>query len=361
MKINHSQLTFAREYRGYSQTDLSSMIEGLSQPNLSKFEKGFETLSNELIEKIMYRLDFPVEFLSKNISNESNTAHYRKRTTISKKDRTEIEQNYKLIGYLVDEMAESLEWPQFVFPTIDLEDGYTPSDVAQHTRRFLKLKPNEPVIEICNSLEINGIIIVETETHEKFDGVSLISDFGYPIIVINRNISNDRKRFTIAHELGHLLMHSANNPLIPSHRKDEIENEANEFASEFLMPESGIKKSLYGLGLRDLGELKRYWRTSMASIARRAYDLGCINKSTYVYFNIELSRLNKNGSKKNEGVEVSIDSPVLFKKGYSLHVDELNYSDSELAEGFKLPKDIIIRYFKDTSNYNFRSKLLVVA
>jgi Zn-dependent peptidase ImmA (M78 family) len=361
MKINHNQLTFVREYRGYSQTDLSSMIEGLSQPNLSKFEKGFDTLSIDVIERIMKRLDFPMEFLSKNISNESNTAHYRKRTTISKKNRTEIEQNYKLIGYLVDEMAESLEWPQFTFPTIDLEDGYTPSDVAQHIRRFLKLKPNEPIIDICNTVEVHGIIIIETDSHEKFDGVSLVSDFGYPIIVINKNFSNDRKRFTIAHELGHLLMHSVNNPAIPSHRKDNLENEADKFASEFLMPESGIKKSLYNLGLRDLAELKRYWRTSMASIARRAYDLGCIDKSTYVYFNIELSRINKSGQKKNEGIEVSIDPPVLFKKGYLLHINELNYSDSELAEGFKLPKDIIIRYFQDPHKNDNHPKLRVVA
>lgn len=361
MKINHNQLTFAREYRGFSQTDLSSMIEGLSQPNLSKFEKGFDTLSNDLIEKIMKRLDFPIEFLSKNISNESNTAHYRKRTTITKKIRTEIEQNYKLIGYLVDEMAESLEWPEFKFPTIDLENGYTPSDVAQHTRRFLRLKPNEPIIDICNTLEVNGIIIVESIAFEKFDGVSFVSDFGYPIIVINKNFSNDRKRFTVAHELGHLLMHSANNPLIPAVRKDKLENEANEFASEFLMPESVIKKSLYSLGLGDLVELKRYWRTSMASIARRAYDLGCITKSTYVYFNIELSRLNKNGEQKNEGVEVSIDSPGLFKKGYSLHVNELNYTDTELALGFKLPKDIIFRYFKEDTKNGPRPRLRVVA
>lgn len=361
MKINHNQLTFAREYRGYSQTDLSSMIEGLSQPNLSKFEKGFDTLSTELIEKIMKRLDFPVEFLNKNISNESNTTHYRKKATISKKIRIEIEQNYKLVGYIVDEMAESLEWPQFIFPTIDLEDGYSPSDVAQHTRKFLKLKPNEPVIDICNALEVNGIIIVETDSNEKFDGVSLVSDSGYPIIVINKNFSNDRKRFTIAHELGHLLMHSVNNPAIPSHRKDKLENEANEFASEFLMPEFAIKKSLYNLGLRELTELKRYWRTSMASIARRAYDLGCISKSTYIYFNVELSRINKNGQKKNEGVEVSIDCPVLFRKGYLLHTNELNYTDSELAEGFKLPKDVIIRYFEEPSNDGHRAKLKVVA
>lgn len=355
MKINHKQLTFAREYRGYSQTELSSMIEGLSQPNLSKFEKGLSTLSDELLMKIISFLDFPFEFLSKNIFNESGTAHYRKRTTITKKDRTNIEHSYKLIGYLVDEMADSLMWPEFTFKTLDLEDGFTPQYVANHTRKFLGLKPNEPVRDICTLLEINGIIIVELDVIEKFDGVSFVSDDDYPIIVINKNFSNDRKRFTIAHELGHLLMHSINNPAIPAHRDKMLENEANEFASEFLMPKEAIKNSLYHLRLSYLAELKRYWLTSMASIIRRAKDLGCISNDTYTYLNIEFSR---KGLKKDEGLNVYIDTPELFKKGYFMHKNELAYSDFELASGFSLPIDVIKKYC-DTNRNQSKLKVLI--
>lgn len=355
MKINHKQLTFAREYRGYSQTDLSSMIDGLSQPNLSKFEKGLSTLSDELLSKIVSFLDFPFEFLSKNISNESETAHYRKRTTITKKDRTDIEQSYKLIGYVIDEMADSLMWPEFTFKTLDIEDGYTPQYIANHTRKFLGLKPNEPVKDICNYLEVNGVIIVELNAIEKFDGVSFVSDNGYPVIVLNKNFSNDRKRFTIAHELGHLLMHSVNNPAIPSHRKKKIEDEANIFASEFLMPKEAIRNSLYDLRLSHLVELKRYWLTSMASIIRRSRDLGCISNETYTYLNIEFSR---KGFKKDEGFDVYIDTPELFKKGYSMHKNELAYSDFELASGFSLPVDIIKRYC-DLSRNNSKLRVLV--
>jgi Zn-dependent peptidase ImmA (M78 family)/DNA-binding XRE family transcriptional regulator len=347
MKINHQQLTFAREYRGYTQTDLSSTIDGLSQPNLSKFEKGLSTLSEELLLKIVSFLDFPLEFLSKNISNESETAQYRKRTTVTKRQRTDIEHSYKLIGYLVDEMALSLLWPEFTFKTLDIEDGYTPEYIASYTRRFLGLKPNEPVRDICNHLEVNGVIIVELDAFEKFDGVSFVSDGGYPIIVLNRNFSNDRKRFTIAHELGHLLMHSINNPSIPKHRKKELETEANIFASEFLMPEESIKGSLYDLKLSYLAELKRYWLTSMSSIIRRAYYLNCIIKDTYTYLNIEFSR---KGLKKNEGFDVYIDEPALFRKGYSMHKNELAYSDFEMAKGFSLPVDVIKRYCEPNRN-----------
>ncbi|MCD8436019.1 XRE family transcriptional regulator [Tenacibaculum dicentrarchi] len=355
MKVNNKQLTFAREYRGFSQTELSSKIAGLSQPNLSKFEKGLETLSEEIINKIISFLDFPIEFLSKNISNETHTAHYRKRTTITKGDKTKIEHSYRLIGYIIDEMAGSLMWPEFSLKTLDIEDGYTPQYIAQYTRKILGLKPNEPVKEICNLLETNGIIIVELDSIEKFDGVSFVTDDGYPTIVINRNFSNDRKRFTISHELGHLLMHSVNNPAIPKHRdQKQIEKEADKFASEFLMPKEAIKNSLYNIRLSYLGELKRYWLTSMASIIRRAKDLDCITKETYTYLNIEFSR---KGLRKNEGIDVYIDEPELFKKGYSMHKNELAYSDFQMSSAFSIPVDVIKRFCDNSKN---KSKLRVL-
>lgn len=342
MNFNHKQLIFAREYRGYSQTELSSKIDGLSQSNLSKFEKGVSVLSEDLIQKVISFLDFPTNFFTQNISNQTETAHFRQRTTMSKKIKTEIDHSYRLIGYLIDQMSDSLDWPSFMFKSLDIEDGYTPKIIAHHTRKFLGLKSDEPVREICYLLESNGIIIVELEATEKFDGVSFITDKGFPTIVINKAFCNDRKRFTIAHELGHLLMHSVNNPAIPEYRELEKENEANKFASEFLMPTDAIINSLYDLRLSYLAELKRYWLTSMSSIIRRAKDLQCITKEKYTYLNIEFSR---KGWKKDESfVSVFIDSPVLFKKGYSMHKIDLSYSDLELSKAFSLPIDIVKRF-----------------
>lgn len=78
MELNHKQLTFAREYRGYSQTDLASKIPGLSQSNLSKFEKGLSTLSDDLKMKIVDFLNFPAAFFCQKISNTIENPHYRR-------------------------------------------------------------------------------------------------------------------------------------------------------------------------------------------------------------------------------------------------------------------------------------------
>ena len=70
MKLNPKQLILAREYRGYSQTDLAKRIKGLSQSNLSKYEKGLDILSDDILMRIISFLEFPVDFFYKRISKK---------------------------------------------------------------------------------------------------------------------------------------------------------------------------------------------------------------------------------------------------------------------------------------------------
>ena len=304
MEINYKQIIFAREYRGYSQTELASKIVGLSQSNLSKYEKGIGPLSTDVLNRIIDFLGFPTDFYEKKISNIAENAHYRRKKGMTKNERSQIDLSNKLLGYIVDQMGESVEFPDMSFRMIDLEDGYTPETVAQYTRKYLGLK-DEPVRNIFSLLERNGIIIIELDYDvDLFDGVSFLTDGGYYVIIINKNFSNDHKRFTLAHELGHLIMHTSNEFLISEYR--DKEDEANRFASEFLMPSDAISNSLRGLKLQYLVELKRYWLTSMASIVRRAKDLKCITNEKYKYFSVELSR---RGYRKSEPVSVYIDMP----------------------------------------------------
>lgn len=347
MEINYKQLILAREYRGYSQTELASKISGLSQSNLSKFEKGLGTLSFDVLSRIVDFLGFPIGFYEERISNR--TENYRRKKGLTKKDRTNIEYSNKLVGYIIDQMNESILFPDMSIRLIDIEDGYTPEYVAQYTRKYFGLK-DEPVRNIISLLERNGIIVVELDYDvDLFDGVSFITDGGIFVIIVNKNFSNDHKRFTLAHELGHIIMHTSPDILISEFR--DKEDEANRFASEFLMPAEYIINSLRGLKLQYLVELKRYWLTSMASIVRRAKDLKCISNDKYTYFNIELSR---RGYKKREPIEVFIDSPTLYYEAYRMHKDDLSYSTEELVNAFKLPIDVIDKFCSASTKLKLR-------
>lgn len=345
LDVNYRQIMFVREYRGLSQTELASKIKGLSQSNLSKYEKGVGSLSDEIILKIIDLLEFPYSFYENNISNKVEHAHYRRKASVTKKERTEIEYSNKLVGYIIDQMSHTVEFPDYSIPDINLEDGYTPESVAKFIRKFFNLK-NEPVKDIFSLLESHGIIVVELDYDvDVFDGVSFCTDEGFRVIIINKNFSNDHKRLTLAHELGHVIMHLSPKIPIPDFR--DREDEAYRFASEFLMPKDDIINSLRNLKLQHLIELKRYWLTSMSSIIYRANKLKCIDNNKYTYFNIELSR---KGYKKEEPINVYIDEPILLNQAYELFKNDLNYSDEDLSKAFSIPSDILKTYCVKNNN-----------
>lgn len=344
-KYNYKQLTFAREYRKYNQSQLSSRISGLSQSNLSKYEKGIGFLSNEILLKIFDFLDFPKEFFMLKINNVIENAHFRKRASTKKSEKSEIEYNSRLLGYIIDKMAETVDFPEFTFKMFDIEDGFTPKEIAQYTRKNMGLV-DEPVYDIFKLIENRGVIIYELECDiDSFDGLSFLTDAGNPVIIINKLFSNDRKRFTLAHELGHVIMHLDIKNYYPNSRN--IEEEAHLFASEFLMPENYIKSSLRNLRLSDLIPLKKQWLTSMSSIIRRAKELECIDSAKYQYFNVELSR---KGYKRREPITVFIDESSVFYTSFKMHKNDLGYSEDDLANAFSLPLDVIKKFSKFESN-----------
>lgn len=347
----HRQLTFAREYRGITQTELASRVSGLSQSNLSKYEKGLSTLSDDLLSRIMDSIGFPMAFLDVSIRNEAEDKHYRKKASVSKSARGIIDRFVSIVAYCYDWMCDMMDFPSFGFSYFDIESGFTPEEVARNIRRKLRLGV-EPVRNIVNLIEANGIVVYMWDCrYDDFDGVSMITDRGNHIIIVNRNMSNDRVRFTLAHELGHILMHQSVDFVISESR--DREKEANAFASEFLLPSQALKTQLVGMKFSDLPALKRYWHASMASIVRRSYDLGCMDRTKYTTFMTELSR---NGWRKNEPYPVDIDNAVLFTSAYSLLSNELGYSDSTIADLTSLPLDVVGKVYNNRRVIRFPVK-----
>jgi Zn-dependent peptidase ImmA (M78 family) len=130
--------------------------------------------------------------------------------------------------------------------------------------------PIGPVRSLVRWLESAGCIVIEEDFETtRVSGLSQwIEDI--PIILINSRIPTCRKRLTLAHELGHLCLHS-------DFVSQDLESEANSFAAEFLMPTELIRFQLKNLTIAKLVDLKREWGVSMAALIERAYDLEQIN------------------------------------------------------------------------------------
>ncbi len=151
---------------------------------------------------------------------------------------------------------------------------------------------NRPLDNLVQTAEDHGVIVIGWDDESGgFDGLSGWCG-EYPVTVINANRSADRKRFNLAHEIGHLVMDT-------SHSSLDDESLAHRFAAALLVPG---ERAYHELGRErrhlDWGELmmlKRKYGLSMAAWVRRARDLKIISERHYEALNIERSRLGWRG------------------------------------------------------------------
>ncbi len=185
-----------------------------------------------------------------------------------------------------------------------------PSEAARLTRSSLGLSPDKPIGRLINALEQAGVMIIR---YHYFLSKSMHSHFGLGPTTQTRNCAmtagwpNDRMRFNIAHELGHLVLHSS----APGSRQ-EVEDEAYQFAGEFLLPENQIREEMVPpIKLSDLAELKLRWGVAMAALIVRADRLNIITKRQYKYL---FQQLGMRGWRKQEpaNLEPPLEKPRLL-------------------------------------------------
>lgn len=108
---------------------------------------------------------------------------------------------------------------------------------------------------------------------------SLRFEDGQWIMCINENHNVKRRRFTIAHELGHFMLHKNKNiefkdsTFFRGNEMDSIEYAANEFAARLLMPEEKVR-SLVSYGVKNIGELAASFGVSSMAMKYRVLSLG---------------------------------------------------------------------------------------
>jgi Zn-dependent peptidase ImmA (M78 family) len=199
--------------------------------------------------------------------------------------------------------------------------------------------PAGPVQNLTRLLEAAGIVVVHSNmAGSAVDGVTFSAPGLPPLIVLNVNQPADRMRFTLAHELGHLVMHR-------TQPTQQMEDQANEFASSFLMPTQDIKPYFSRrIDLRLLAELKPVWRVSMASLLMRARFLGLLayNQERYLWQQFSIAKIR-------QGEPPELDFPpepaTVLPDLMEAHIKQLGYSVSDLASMLHLrPEELNALY-----------------
>lgn len=151
-----------------------------------------------------------------------------------------------------------------------------PIEVAAQVRNKMNLGPKEPIRDVCGLVENHGVKVrAAPVASDAFFGLSVGDSDGGPAIVVNtwERISVERWIFTVAHELGHLILHLDEYDVQQTAEPKQQEIEANLFASHFLMPHDLFLNEwgdACGLPLIDrVLKVKRIFRVSYKTVLYR--------------------------------------------------------------------------------------------
>lgn len=332
--FNHSLLLLARQYREKSQSEIARAA-GLNQGHYSRIENGLlpEGPSPENVERIAKAVSFPPSFFyqSEKIVGLPLSVHpmHRKKESVGERalKKVHAELNIRLIH--VRKLLAAVETQSILpLPWIDVDEGGGAREIAR-TIRTAWMIPQGPVSNLTEYVEKAGVLVIWCDFGTAIDGVTMRLPDMPPCIFLNRSAPADRMRFSLAHELGHVIMHR-----IPT---DMMEEEANTFAAELLVPEKELRRDLIGgrINLERLARLKARWRVSMAFLLFQAKDIGCLNayQSQYLW-----KQISQKGWRTREPVETDFphEQPTLFPRILNLHIEDLAYGVNEFVDLFRL-------------------------
>jgi Zn-dependent peptidase ImmA (M78 family) len=149
----------------------------------------------------------------------------------------------------------------------------------------------------------------------------------------------DRMRFTLAHEIAHIILHRFPN--------ENMETEASRFAGALLVPKADVHNDFAGqhIDLRTLARLKPEWRVAMQSLLYRASELGYVDKARAQYL---WKQFNINRWKLREPPELDFEQekPILVPRLFDLHVNQLGYTLDEMQNVLCMFTQDIMRIYE---------------
>jgi Zn-dependent peptidase ImmA (M78 family)/transcriptional regulator with XRE-family HTH domain len=313
------RVRLAREASRMTQQELASLAR-ISQTTVCDIEAGrVIEPARDVIAAIGKATLYPITFFYLGPLPDMPEGYYRRRKRGTSKVGKQVRAQVRQVVELVQRAEPRLRLPPVQIEPIrskNLSDLDDVENAADDVRLMLGLGSRDPIPNLTRAVERAGIVVVRLPTAmEDHDGFSIWPDFaleGRPVIALTIGHTGDRDRFTIAHELGHIYLHTLRGPIEAA----KAELEANRFAGALLLPKTAAKEAMRPpVTLRILMAVKATFGLSMAMAARRALDLKLITHDNYVSLQKQLS---KRGWRQEEPVEVGAENPLLIAKALDM-------------------------------------------
>ena len=344
------RLKLARKRSGLSLRALSDALENrVSAQAIGKYERGEMMPGSDVLDLLANVLDVSPQYLMSDQVLELSDMEFRKRSGTSAKDRAAVEaaaieqlQRYCAIERILREAAPEWQAPRLGRRFLGrLEEA---EFLAMELRKEWRLGI-DPVPNMTELLEEKDIKVLLLDLPDSVSGLTCSvrqshDDTRLSLIVVNAMHSLERRRLTLAHELGHRVF----DPDSPVNH----EKAATEFAGAFLVPRAHLK-SQFGprrnaLSHDELVQFKREYGVSAATLLVRLNRYGIIDKQTLTYaFQTFAKRWRVEEPEPIEPVELrgQIEKPRRFQRLCYRALAERYISPGKAMELLKQPLDRI--------------------
>jgi len=273
-----SRLRVARKQKRLSVRKLGEIV-GVSGVAVSKYERDLDMPSSGVLMRLCQALDLSLERLFRSTAVILSEPAYRKRSDLAVKECKAI---MKAVQDKAERYSEAEELAQrhekLKLPILSVSDAADVEDAAKRLRSDWHLG-HDAIPSMVALLEDHEIQVIELAAHDHFDACALESD-GRPFVVVRTGAPVDRVRFTLAHELAHLVL---------QHPSGKVpEGLANRFSGAFLVPADTAVHELGEhrdhLSKVELQLLKAKYGLSMSGWIHRAADLKIISAAENVHW-----------------------------------------------------------------------------
>ena len=289
-----------RILNGFTLEDVAAKI-GVTKQAVSKYEGGKAVPATDVIARILREFDINRNYLTneRELPEEKSIIFFRKKARTPKKEEEEAEVYLKRFYEIITVAGQIYPVKKTGLPVFP--EDMSINNKALMLRDFWGLG-KEPIEDIIGLLEAHGFYMFTADMqNKKVDGYSqLIGNI--PVIVLNEKSGTEaRNHFSIAHELGHLILHKNLEESCSA-----MEAEADEFAGCFLMPEDAMKADLIRRDASYFVSLAEKWKVSPQAVAQR-------------YANLRLLGRNK---EENQAKLASLHQHFSKEKGKKIYNDE---------------------------------------
>lgn len=305
--ITPDRLRQARELRGLTQTALARQV-GVHPSAIAQLETGRMQPSPAVLDALSRATGFPPAFFTRPSGPPlpPGSLRFRARAAMTAQQRRQAWAYAQTLYDLMASLAAQTEYPAPRLPRLEGD----PVAAAALTRQALSLPPDQPIGPLIRTVERHGVWVLAIPVPlPRRDACSTWAggDGATPVIVVAATVAGDRRRFSVAHELGHLVLHH-----LPEGTPHALERQADAFAEAFLLPEAAMRAELTPLiTLTTLADLKARWGVSLQALIRRAHTLDLLTPSQYRSLS---AQLGARGWRTQEPIPVPVERPRALRQ-----------------------------------------------